>query len=202
MLELRPRVGDVREVKSLRLQTFPAGYEAMGSDESRWKPETRESADHSLPFVMAMALMEGGLEVRHYDEELYLRPEVRELMAKMSVGVGEEPSRMWPDMPLNIVEIEMNSGGDLLDEGGVPPGALQAFHERGGPGAQVPADGGGNGQAAGGAGGPPAGPAAAPGGGGGDRRGAIVDGRWRSLTRRPCGGGLRGGGRVHCYDTS
>ena len=110
VLELRPRVGDVREVKSLRLQTFPAGYEAMGSDESRWKPETRESADHSLPFVMAMALMEGGLEVRHYDEELYRRPEVRELMAKMSVGVGEAPSRMWPDMPLNIVEIEMNSG--------------------------------------------------------------------------------------------
>lgn len=110
VLELRPRVGRVQDVRAIRLQTFPSGYEAMGADESRWKPETRESADHSLPFVMAMALMEGGLEVRHYDEELYKSPEVRDLMAKITVTVGDEPTRAWPEVPLNIVDIEMESG--------------------------------------------------------------------------------------------
>jgi 2-methylcitrate dehydratase len=68
MLELRPRIADLNDVRAIRLQTFPAGYEVMGSSEANWQPETRESADHSLPFVMAVALMEGGVAVRHYDE--------------------------------------------------------------------------------------------------------------------------------------
>ena len=110
VLELRPNISDVIDIKEVRLQTFPSGYQAMGSDESRWRPETRESADHSLPFVMAMALMEGGLEIHHYDQEYFKRPEVRALMAKIQVEIGEEPVRAWPEVPLNIVDIEMNSG--------------------------------------------------------------------------------------------
>jgi len=110
VLELRPNISDVNDIKEVRLQTFPSGYHAMGSDESRWRPETRESADHSLPFVMAMALMEGGLEIRHYDQEYFKRPEVRALMVKIRVEIGEEPVRAWPEVPLNIVDIEMSSG--------------------------------------------------------------------------------------------
>jgi 2-methylcitrate dehydratase len=109
-LELRSKIGSVEDINAIRLQTFPSGYAAMGSDESRWKPDTRESADHSLPFVMAMALMEGGLEIRHYDQEYFKKPGVRALMEKITVTVGEECERAWPDMPLNIVDIEMKSG--------------------------------------------------------------------------------------------
>jgi 2-methylcitrate dehydratase len=54
----------------------------MGSGEANWQPETRESADHSLPFVMAVALMEGNLEIRHYDQMYYKRADVRALMQK------------------------------------------------------------------------------------------------------------------------
>ena len=110
VLELRPKVSGIDDIKEVRLQTFPAAHEVMGSDESRWSPETRESADHSLPFVMAVALMEGGLAIRHYDEEYFKKPEVRALMRKIRVDVGEEPQRAWPALPLNIVEIEMGSG--------------------------------------------------------------------------------------------
>lgn len=108
--ELRPMVSSIDDVKELRLNTFPHGYNAMGSDESRWKPETRETADHSLPFVMAVTLMDGRVEVRHYDEEYFKKPDVRALMAKIKVRIGEESVQAWPDVPLNVVECEMNNG--------------------------------------------------------------------------------------------
>jgi len=57
ILGLRPKIPDLDDIKEIRLQTFPAGYEVMGSSEANWQPETRESADHSLPFVMAVALI-------------------------------------------------------------------------------------------------------------------------------------------------
>jgi 2-methylcitrate dehydratase len=110
ILSLRPQIPDLNDIKEIRLQTFPSGYEVMGSSEANWQPETRESADHSLPFVMAVALMEGNLEIRHYDQIYYKRPEVRALMQKIKVRIGEEPVAAWPDLPLNIVDVEMMSG--------------------------------------------------------------------------------------------
>ena len=110
ILNLRSQVANLDDIKEIRLQTFPAGYEVMGSGEANWQPETRESADHSLPFVMAVALMEGGVEVRHYDQIYYKRPEVRALMQKIKVRIGEEPVAAWPEVPLNIVDVELKSG--------------------------------------------------------------------------------------------
>jgi 2-methylcitrate dehydratase len=110
ILKLRTQIPDLDAIKEIRLQTFPAGYEVMGSGEANWRPETRESADHSLPFVMAIALMEGGVEIRHYDQIYYKRPNVRALMQKISVRIGEEPVAAWPEVPLNIVDVETKSG--------------------------------------------------------------------------------------------
>ena len=113
ILDLRSQIPDLNDIKEIRLQTFPAGYEVMGSGEANWQPETRESADHSLPFVMAVALMEGSVEIRHYEQMYYKRSDVRTLMKKISVRIGEEPVAAWPDIPLNIVDIEMKSGNVL-----------------------------------------------------------------------------------------
>src|SRR5262252_4094535 len=110
IFNLRSQIPDLNDVKEIRLQTFPAGYEVMGSGEANWQPDTRESADHSLPFVMAVALMEGNLETRHYEQMYYKRADVRALMQKIKVRIGEEPVAAWPDVPLNIVDIEMKSG--------------------------------------------------------------------------------------------
>src|SRR5262245_55272846 len=110
ILSLLSQIHDLDDVKEIRLQTFPAGYEVMGSGEANWQPETRESADHSLPFVMAVALMEGNLEIRHYEQMYYKRPDVRALMQKIKVRIGEESVAAWPDLPLNIVDVEMKSG--------------------------------------------------------------------------------------------
>ena len=110
ILNLRSQIPDLDDIKEIRLQTFPAGYEVMGSGEANWQPETRESADHSLPFVMAVALMEGIVEIRHYDQMYYKRSDVRALMQKIKVRIGEEPVAAWPEVPLNIVDVEMKSG--------------------------------------------------------------------------------------------
>ena len=110
ILNLRSQIPDLDDIKEIRLQTFPAGYEVMGSGEANWQPETRESADHSLPFVMAVALMEGVVEIRHYDQMYYKRSDVRALMQKIKVRIGEEPVAAWPEVPLNIVDVEMKSG--------------------------------------------------------------------------------------------
>jgi 2-methylcitrate dehydratase len=55
-------------------------------------------------------LMEGNLEIRHYDQMYYKRFNVRALMQKIQVRIGEEPIAAWPELPLNIVDVELKSG--------------------------------------------------------------------------------------------
>jgi 2-methylcitrate dehydratase len=109
-LELRGQIESLDTLEEVRILTSPHGAEAMATDVSRWKPETRETADHSLPFVVAMALMEGGLQIRHYDEEYYKRTDVRDLMARIKVNVAEEFGSGFARLPFTEVAVESRSG--------------------------------------------------------------------------------------------
>jgi 2-methylcitrate dehydratase len=54
-------------------------------------PASREAADHSTPYVMAMALLRGQLTSREYDEAPWTTPEVKALMAR--IELVEDPDR-------------------------------------------------------------------------------------------------------------
>ena len=105
---IRAQLPDVNDIKRVRLLTYPNGMNY--AEPQHWTPETRETADHSLPFTTAVGLMEGTLAIRHYDEGYYKRPDVRALMQKITVSVADEPSKAWPEAPLHILEVETNSG--------------------------------------------------------------------------------------------
>ena len=80
-----------------------------------WHPETRERADHSHPFLLALALTEGSVEVRHFEEGYYTHPEIVALMQKVQVQVGNEPEHQQagPGMPTAVVEVDLHSGATL-----------------------------------------------------------------------------------------
>jgi len=50
-----------RYVTSLRYETLPpsAVHDAKRSEPAKWDPRTRETADHSLPYMLAVALRDG-----------------------------------------------------------------------------------------------------------------------------------------------
>ena len=107
--QIRAHLGNrVDSIKQVRMQTYRNGMNY--AEPVHWTPETRETADHSLPFTIAVALMEGTLAIRHYDELYYKRPDVRALMQKISIAVGDEPSKAWPETPLCLLEVETNTG--------------------------------------------------------------------------------------------
>jgi 2-methylcitrate dehydratase len=109
-LELRGQIEHPDAIREIRVLTSPHGAEAMATDVSRWQPDTRETADHSLPFVVAMAIMEGGLEIRHYDEEYYKRADVRDLMGRIKVQAAAEFGSGFGRLPFTEVAVEFRSG--------------------------------------------------------------------------------------------
>jgi 2-methylcitrate dehydratase len=64
------------------------------ADEAKFDPQNRETADHSLPFMLAVALIDGDISLDSYRPERFNDPLVRGLMAKMKVTASEEFSQL------------------------------------------------------------------------------------------------------------
>lgn len=103
-------IDDGDDVATVSIRTFPNTIRAMAGDPSRWRPRTRETADHSLPFVIAMALQAGAVEPDQFVEEVFGSERTQALMDKVSVELDAECEAAWPDATLSIVRVETRDG--------------------------------------------------------------------------------------------
>jgi 2-methylcitrate dehydratase len=54
-LQLRPQVGDISKIESILIESFEAAVSIIGSEPEKWRPTSRETADHSMGYCVAMA---------------------------------------------------------------------------------------------------------------------------------------------------
>ncbi len=84
------------EIASVHVEAYEATYRETASDPSRWEPTTRETADHSLPYVMVFALRHGEVGLEAFESDEFLLPEVRDLMSRFTAELSEELDARWP----------------------------------------------------------------------------------------------------------
>lgn len=76
------RAADVESV-TVQFADLPITREQI-ADEERRDPRTRETADHSFPFLVAAAIEDGELGPAQFAGERWLRPSTRDLMARIT----------------------------------------------------------------------------------------------------------------------
>jgi 2-methylcitrate dehydratase len=114
-LELRKEVGrdPVKRIESVLVETHEAGYTILGKDREKWSPETRETADHSLPYVVAAALLDGRVGLGTYAPRRLRDPRTRELMGKIEVREDPSLTRVYPGRVANRVTLRLRDGRAL-----------------------------------------------------------------------------------------
>jgi 2-methylcitrate dehydratase len=124
---LRPRCGDTSKVDKIVISTSHHTHYVIGSgsnDPQKYDPAaSRETLDHSLPYIFAVALQDGGWHhVRSYAPERAARPDTVELWRKISTAEDAEWTRRYhdPDPARRAfggrVEITLADGTVLTDE--------------------------------------------------------------------------------------
>ncbi len=103
-------IADADEVERVHLRTFESGKRVMAGDPTRWRPETRETADHSLPYVVACALRFGTLEPAHFEDDVLRDPVLLDLMQRIEVVRDPECDAAWPEAILNILTVRTSDG--------------------------------------------------------------------------------------------
>ena len=109
-IKLRSKLSSVNEIAEINIGTFSSGKNVMAGDDEKWHPQTRESADHSIPYVVGIALMYGSMEVGHFADEYLRNPDLLDLIQKIKVEETEECNNLYPDACANHVEIITKSG--------------------------------------------------------------------------------------------
>ncbi|MEL0107090.1 MAG: MmgE/PrpD family protein [Rhodospirillaceae bacterium] len=88
-IEMRDKV-NLDDVKTFKIESIRQAFDRWMDLPEIWKPETRESADHSLPCTVALGLLDGGITPATHTKERYKDQDVLELMSKMELELPDE----------------------------------------------------------------------------------------------------------------
>jgi 2-methylcitrate dehydratase len=108
-LELRERI-DPAQIAGIEIDTYKAAVMMMGADPSRWAPDTHETADHSLPYCISIALLDGRITGESFNHARLHDPVVGRLMSKVKVREDERLSAGYPEGAPGRVAVRMASG--------------------------------------------------------------------------------------------
>src|SRR5437868_250458 len=109
-LQLRPQVGDVKTVKSITIYTFEAAYNIIGKYPEQWRPQTRETADHSMAYCTAVALLDGAVTDRQFEHARFTEPAILDLVAKVKIQLDDALTARYPRGIPNRVVVTMDDG--------------------------------------------------------------------------------------------
>jgi 2-methylcitrate dehydratase len=100
---------DTREVKEVLVETTTRGADIL-SDPSKYKPTTKETADHSLPYCIAVAIAKGNVLPSDFEEDALRDPLVWSLLDKIKVVANSEIDALFPKVKRAIVTIKTSQG--------------------------------------------------------------------------------------------
>ncbi len=121
-LQLRSEIGDPKRIQSIDIHTFDAAVDIIGKDPEKWRPRTRETADHSLPYCTAVALMDGDVTDAQFAPERFQEPVLLELVAKIKVHRDAVLNERYPRGIPNRLTVTLADGRQMVREVEFPRG--------------------------------------------------------------------------------
>jgi 2-methylcitrate dehydratase len=140
-IEVAKEVGSLERISAVEIATTQRGYERTGSESEKWSPKTRETADHSLPYITARAMFDGDITNESFAPQKFSDPIVLAFMQKIKVledpaftarGGGAVPARVtailsdgqrimrevdhapgFPDRPMNRADVDRKFRGNV-----------------------------------------------------------------------------------------
>ncbi len=98
------------EIESVIMYTYRFSRDVTGKEREKWRPTTREAADHSLPYILAAVLIDRDFSDSIFSDERLRDPRIRQLIDRIEIREDPELTCRFPDsMPCRI-EITTRNG--------------------------------------------------------------------------------------------
>ena len=97
MMAMRLGAGHpIDHIEAIEIATYKFAYEEIGSGPEKWRPTTRETADHSMPYIVAAVLVNGGFSDAIFAPARFTDEEILRLADKVTIEEDPELTRQVP----------------------------------------------------------------------------------------------------------
>ncbi|MEM1320706.1 MAG: MmgE/PrpD family protein [Bacteroidota bacterium] len=103
------------DIEKIVLHTFDVAFHIIGGGEEGGKKNIRvkEEADHSLPYMMAAAILDGNVLPAQYEQERILKDDIQTLLKKVEVFERKEYSDRFPEEEACAITIHFKDGSTI-----------------------------------------------------------------------------------------
>jgi len=92
------------------------------ADPSKYDPRSKETADHSLPYVIAAAIVDRQVTPAQFEPEKIMNPRIREQLKKIEVVADPEIEKVFPKLQRVIVKVKTTDGREFEKQLDFPKG--------------------------------------------------------------------------------
>lgn len=120
---LRGEIRHMDDILKVTIDTFQLAYDILAKDREKWSPKTRETADHSMPYIIMAALEDGKIDLDTFAAERISNPDtIRRIQNMMTIKVNDELTAEYPDGNPTVLTIELKDGSVLQKKVKYPTG--------------------------------------------------------------------------------
>ncbi len=122
-LALHDEIGDSSRISRVKIATFKAAYDIIGKDPEKWQPRTRETADHSIQYITAAALLDGRVNMDTFRPERIEDPAIQRMLRERVTLVEDDAlTAGYPQGIPNRIEVQTTDGQTHVKEVRYPTG--------------------------------------------------------------------------------
>lgn len=109
------------DIKEIKVTTIARAVDIL-FDPEKYNPKSRETADHSLPYVIAAAVVDRKITTDQFSDERIADPKIRSVLPKIVGEASEEFEKMFPAKQPSKVVITLNDGTAYTEKVDYPKG--------------------------------------------------------------------------------
>src|SRR5579864_7706093 len=109
------------QVAKIRIRSLARAADIL-SDPSKYDPRSKETADHSLPYVIAAALVDRQVTPLQFTPDKIMNPAIRDQLRKVEVVADPEIEQVFPALQRVIVTIRTTGGEEFTRQLDFPKG--------------------------------------------------------------------------------
>jgi len=109
------------QVEKVHIRSLARAADIL-ADPSKYDPRSKETADHSLPYVVAAAIADRQVTPAQFEPEKILDQTIRDQLHKVEVVADPEIEAVFPELQRVIVTITTTDGRDLSKQLDYPKG--------------------------------------------------------------------------------
>lgn len=102
------------QIDTVTLTTIAQAYDIL-FDPHKYRPESRETADHSLPYCIAAALVDHRITTQSFSDEKLKDPRIWEVIDRIKGVPSKEFEKMFPEKQPSKVVIKTKDGKEYSD---------------------------------------------------------------------------------------